>query len=81
MSNVLLGVISIIAAQLGISSDKIDPDSKIIDDLGADSLDVIELLSLAEEEFGVKIPDEDGDKMVTVGDLVSYLEDKGRKSG
>ena len=59
---------------LNISTDKITPDAKIVDDLGADSLDVVELLSRLEDEYGVVIPEEDVENLKTVGDVVKELE-------
>jgi acyl carrier protein len=63
----------IIAEQLGISEDEINKESTFLDDLGADSLDIVELLMALEEEFSLEIPDEDAEKMHTVGDVVLYL--------
>jgi len=64
----------IIVEQLGVSPEKVKPEARFIDDLGADSLDTVELIMALEEEFGVEIPDEDAEKMVTVGDALSYLK-------
>jgi len=64
----------IIVEQLGVSPDQVKPEARFIDDLGADSLDTVELIMALEEEFGVEIPDEDAEKMVTVGDAMSYLK-------
>jgi len=66
----------IIADQLGISVDQIKPESKFVDDLGADSLDVVELIMAFEEEFGVEIPDEDAEKIATVQDILDYIAQK-----
>ncbi len=66
----------IIADQLGVETDKVVPDAKFIDDLGADSLDVVELIMAFEEEFGIEIPDEDAEKIQTVGDVINYLKEK-----
>ncbi len=66
----------IIADQLGVEVDKVVPDAKFIDDLGADSLDVVELIMAFEEEFGIEIPDEDAEKIQTVGDVIDYLKKK-----
>ena len=63
-----------LAKQLRISEDKIEPSSKIKDDLGADSLDVLELLMDLEENFGITIPDEELGRFETVQDIVSFLE-------
>ncbi len=64
----------IIVEQLGVSADQVKPEARFIDDLGADSLDTVELIMALEEEFNVEIPDEDAEKMVTVGDAMSYLK-------
>ena len=66
----------IIADQLGVDIEQIKPESKFVDDLGADSLDVVELIMAFEEEFGVEIPDEDAEKIATVGDVLNYIEEK-----
>lgn len=63
----------IIVDQLGVDENKIKEDSSFIDDLGADSLDIVELIMAFEEEFDIEIPDEDAEKMKTVGDAVKYL--------
>lgn len=67
-------IAQMLAEQLGISQSKITLESKIVDDLGADSLDVVELLMQLEDETGKTIPDEDVSKIKTVGDLVEVLE-------
>lgn len=67
-------IAKMLAEQLGISQSKITLESKIVDDLGADSLDVVELLMQLEDETGKTIPDEDVSKIKTVGDLVEVLE-------
>jgi len=64
----------IIVEQLGVSPDQVKVEARFIDDLGADSLDTVELIMALEEEFDVEIPDEDAEKMVTVGDAVNYLQ-------
>ncbi len=66
----------IIAEQLGVKKEEIKPESSFIDDLGADSLDTVELVMALEEEFGIEIPDEDAEKMTTVGEAVKYIEEK-----
>ncbi|ABY93008.1 acyl carrier protein [Thermoanaerobacter thermohydrosulfuricus] len=63
----------IIAEQLGIDPEEITMESSFIDDLGADSLDIVELIMALEEEFDIEIPDEDAEKIKTVGDVVEYL--------
>ena len=65
---------SIIADQLGISEDEIKPEAKFIEDLGADSLDIVELIMAMEEEFQTEIPDEEAEKIRTVGDAVEYVK-------
>ena len=65
----------IIVEQLGVSADQVKPEARFIDDLGADSLDTVELIMALEEEFNVEIPDEDAEKMVTVGDSLKYLSE------
>jgi acyl carrier protein len=64
----------IICEQLGVSEDEVTPDASFIEDLGADSLDIVELVMALEEEFGLDIPDEDADKLRTVGDAMNYLK-------
>ena len=63
----------IIVDQLGVDESKISEDSSFVDDLGADSLDIVELIMAFEEEFDIEIPDEDAEKIKTVGDAVKYL--------
>jgi acyl carrier protein len=63
----------IIVDQLGFDESKITENSSFVDDLGADSLDIVELIMAFEEEFDIEIPDEDAEKMKTVGDAVKYL--------
>lgn len=65
---------STIAEQLGIEEDEITMDSSFIDDLGADSLDIVELIMALEEEFDIEIPDEDAEKITIVGDVVEYIK-------
>lgn len=73
---VLEKVVSIIAEQLDIDEDKITPDTSLVDDLNADSLDVVDLVMSLEEEFGLEIPDEEVENISTVGDIVKYIEDR-----
>ena len=63
----------IIVDQLGVDESKITEDSSFVDDLGADSLDIVELIMAFEEEFDIEIPDENAEKIKTVGDAVKYL--------
>lgn len=65
----------IIVEQLGVNADQVTPEAKFIEDLGADSLDTVELVMALEEEFGHDIPDEQAEKLQTVGDVVKYIED------
>ncbi len=69
-------VSEIIVEQLGVSRDDIEAESSFVDDLGADSLDVVELVMAMEEEFGVEIPEEDSEKLQTFGDAIAYLKEK-----
>ncbi|MFQ6091922.1 MAG: acyl carrier protein [bacterium] len=65
----------LIVDQLGVGPDEVTREASFIDDLGADSLDTVELIMAFEEEFGIEIPDEDAEKMSTVGDAIKYLEE------
>ncbi len=65
----------IIAEQLGVDEGEITPESHFIDDLGADSLDTVELVMALEEEYGIEIPDEDAEKIQTVGDVAKYIDE------
>ena len=69
----------IIADQLGVKKEEVTDNAKFVDDLGADSLDTVELVMALEEEFGVEIPDEDAEKLATVGDALRYIEEKSAK--
>jgi acyl carrier protein len=69
----------IIVEQLGVNADQVTPEAKFIEDLGADSLDTVELVMAFEEEFGAEIPDEDAEKLQSVGDVIRYIEDRGDK--
>jgi acyl carrier protein len=69
----------IIVEQLGVNPDQVTPEAKFIEDLGADSLDTVELVMAFEEEFGAEIPDEDAEKLQTVGDVNKYIEERGEK--
>ncbi len=64
----------IVAKELEVSVQQLTPEAKFIEDLGADSLDIVELVMALEEEFGIDIPDEDADKLKTVGDAMNYLK-------
>ena len=65
----------IIVEQLGVNPDQVTPDAKFIEDLGADSLDTVELVMALEEEFGQEIPDEEAEKLQSVGDVIKYIEE------
>ena len=65
----------IVVEQLGVNADQVTPEAKFIEDLGADSLDTVELVMALEEEFGNEIKDEDAEKLTTVGDVVRHIED------
>lgn len=67
---------SIIAEQLGVKPEEVIPGASFVDDLGADSLDTVELVMAFEEEFGIEIPDEDAEKITKVGDAIKYIEEK-----
>ena len=68
----------IIEEQLGVEGERIKPEASFIDDLGADSLDIVELVMAMEEEFDLEIPDEDAEKLRTVQDVTKYLQGKGK---
>jgi acyl carrier protein len=67
----------IIINELGVEPEKVTLEASFVEDLGADSLDTVELVMAFEEEFGIEIPDEDAEKLQKVGDAVKYLQDKG----
>lgn len=68
-------VTDLISQNLGVNPDEIKPDASFIDDLGADSLDIVELVMLIEREFDIEIPDEDAEKISTVQDAIDYIND------
>ncbi|RKH16273.1 acyl carrier protein [Corallococcus praedator] len=72
--NVEAKIKSIIADQLGVGEDEIKPESSFIEDLGADSLDIVELVMAMEEEFEVEIPDDEAENIKTVGDAINYVK-------
>jgi len=78
MANIDERVKDLVVEQLGVSQDQVSPTASFIDDLGADSLDTVELVMAFEEEFGIDIPDEDAEKMVTVNDAIKYLEENSK---
>ena len=65
----------VIVEQLGVAEDSVTEEASFIDDLGADSLDIVELIMALEEEFDIEIPDSDAEKVVTVGDVVDYIKE------
>jgi acyl carrier protein len=67
----------IIVEQLEVNAEQVTPEASLIEDLGADSLDTVELVMAFEEEFGAEIPDEDAEKLSTVGGIIEYLKSKG----
>ena len=69
----------IIAKELEVSTDQLTPDAKFIEDLGADSLDTVELVMAFEEEFGIEIPDEDAEKITRVKEAIEYIEAHAKK--
>lgn len=76
MTDAVNRVKAIIAEQLGVKPEEVTPEASFVEDLGADSLDTVELVMALEEEFSIEIPDEDAEKMTTVGDAVKYIEEK-----
>lgn len=69
-------VTSLIVEQLGVSQEEAIPKASFIDDLGADSLDIVELVMSLEEEFDIEIPDDDAEKIQTIGDAIAYLKER-----
>lgn len=69
----------IIVEQLGVKPEQVTPEAKFIEDLSADSLDTVELVMALEEEFGNEIPDEDAEKLQSVGDVIKYIEENSKK--
>ena len=74
MASVAERVIEIVAEQLGVDKEKITPETSFVNDLGADSLDTVELVMAFEEEFGCEIPDDAAETILTVGDAIKFLE-------
>lgn len=66
---------AIVVDQLGVSEESVKEDATFVDDLAADSLDIVELLMAIEEEFGIEVPDDEAEKIVTVGDVVTYIKE------
>ena len=69
----------IIVEQLGVNPEQVTPQASFIEDLGADSLDIVELVMAFEEEFSVEVPDEDAEKLHTVGDVINYIKERASK--
>ncbi|HEV2522916.1 MAG TPA: acyl carrier protein [Candidatus Acidoferrales bacterium] len=79
MASVDERVKQIIVEQLGVDEGEVTPTASFVDDLGADSLDTVELVMAFEEAFGIEIPDEDAEKIATVKDAVDYIQKHGKK--
>ena len=77
MADIESKVKDIIVEQLGVNPDQVNPDAKFIEDLGADSLDTVELVMAFEEEFSIEVPDEEAEKLQTVGDVTRYINSNG----
>ena len=69
-------ITEVVVEQLSVSADEVKPDAKFVEDLGADSLDVVELVMALEEKFDIEIPDDEAEKIQTVADVVAYIESK-----
>ena len=67
---------NVVVEQLGVKEQEVKPEASFVEDLGADSLDTVELVMAIEEEFGIEIPDEDAEKAKTVGEVVEYIDKK-----
>jgi acyl carrier protein len=74
MADIEAKVKEIIINELGVEAEKVTPEASFVEDLGADSLDTVELVMAFEEEFGMEIPDEEAEKLQTVGDAIKYIE-------
>lgn len=74
MTSVEERVTDIIVEQLGLEREKVQPESKFVDDLGADSLDTVEMVMALEDEFKIEIPDEEAEKITTLKDAINYIE-------
>ena len=69
-------VVKVIVEQLGVKEEEVKSEARFVEDLGADSLDTVEMVMAIEEEFGIEIPDDDAEKAKTVGDVISYIDSK-----
>lgn len=76
--DILSKVKDIVVEQLGVDEEEVTEQASFVDDLGADSLDIVELVMALEEEFDLEIPDEDAEKIVTVADAVNYIKENGQ---
>ncbi len=76
MSDLEAKVKQVVVDKLGVNADQVVPEASFVEDLGADSLDTVELVMAFEDEFNIEIPDEDAEKMKSVGDAIKYLEGK-----
>ena len=79
VENVQERVKNIIVEQLGVEADQVKPEAQFVNDLGADSLDTVELIMALEEEFDIEIPDEKAEKIKTVGEAVTYIQENAKK--
>lgn len=79
MNSIEERVTDIVVEQLGLERDKVHPESKFVDDLGADSLDTVELVMALEEEFEIEIPDEEAEKITTLREAIAYVEGHAKK--
>ena len=79
VENVQERVNNIIVEQLGVEADQVKPEAQFVNDLGADSLDTVELIMALEEEFDIEIPDEKAEKIKTVGEAIDYIEQNAKK--
>jgi acyl carrier protein len=81
MADIEQKVKDIIINELGVDAEKVTPEASFVEDLGADSLDTVELVMAFEEEFGMEIPDEEAEKLRTVGDAISYIQSNQTSNG
>ena len=79
VENVQERVKNIIVEQLSVDADQVKPEAQFVNDLGADSLDTVELIMALEDEFGIDIPDEKAEKIKTVGEAIAYIEEAAKK--